>query len=180
VEGGRATRPDTTDVTKSPHDHVMPFGLSGCMVSLPFDRASLRRAHQVRGGWRHVEEAYPVGDTFSVELQGVAYLHHDWMRGEWVQRFLRPGEGTLEPDGVLPQATHYFVHPVLSDVVGRLNPGYLQHVDRINIVGYGRPWRLRPGDSAVTARTLCVLTGDVHPLLLRREREGAHPPSNVP
>jgi class 3 adenylate cyclase len=47
-------------------------------------------------------------------------------------------------------------------VVGRLNPGYLQHIDRINIVGYGRPWRLRPGDSAVTARTLCVLTGDVH------------------
>ena len=93
----------------------------------------------------------------------LGYLHHDWVRGEWVQRFLRPGEGTLEPDGVLPQATHYFVHPVLSDVIGRLNPAYLQHVDRINIVGYGRPWRLRPsGDTAVTTRMLCVLTGDVY------------------
>jgi class 3 adenylate cyclase len=93
----------------------------------------------------------------------LGYLHHDWVRGEWVQRFLRPGEGTLEPDGVLPPATHYFVHPVLSDVIGRLNPSYLQHVDRINIVGYGRPWRLRPSvDSAATARMLCVLTGDVH------------------
>jgi class 3 adenylate cyclase len=93
----------------------------------------------------------------------IGYLHHDWVRGEWVQRFLRPGEGTLEPDGVLPHATHYFVHPVLSDVVGRLNPAYLQHVDRINIVGYGRPWRLRPGSgSAVTSRMLGVLTGDVH------------------
>ena len=93
----------------------------------------------------------------------LGYLHHDWVRGEWVQRFLRPGEGTLEPDGVLPQATHYLVHPVLSDVVGRLNPAYLQHIDRVNIVGYGRPWRGTPGgDSAVTARMLCVLTADVH------------------
>src|SRR5262245_6586768 len=93
----------------------------------------------------------------------LGYLHHDWVRGEWVQRFLRPGEGTLEPDGVLPQATHYFVHPVLSDVIGRLNPAYLQHVDRMNIVGYGRPWRLRSGgDGAVAARMLCVLAGDVH------------------
>jgi class 3 adenylate cyclase len=63
---------------------------------------------------------------------------------------------------VVPQATHYFVHPVLSDVIGRLNPAYLQHVDRINIVGYGRSWRLRPGgDDVVTARMLCVLAGDV-------------------
>ena len=85
------------------------------------------------------------------------------MRGDWVQRFLRPGEGTLEPDGVLPQATHYFVHPVLSEVIGRLNPAYLQNVDRINIVGYGRPWRLSHSrDSAITARMLCVLTGDIH------------------
>ena len=87
----------------------------------------------------------------------LGYLHHDWVRGEWVQRFLRPGEGPLEPDGVLPRASHYFVHPVLSDVVGRLNPVYLQHVDRINIVGYGRPWRSGPtGDTAFTAQMLCA------------------------
>jgi len=93
----------------------------------------------------------------------LGYLHHDWVRGEWVQRFLRPGEGPLEPDGVLPHASHYFVHPVLSDVIGRLNPAYLRHVDRINIVGYGRSWRPgATGDGAATAQMLCVLTGDVH------------------
>jgi len=55
------------------------------------------------------------------------------------------------------------VHPVLSDVIGRLNPAYLQRIDRVNIVGYGRPWRETPsGDSAVTVRKACVLTGDVH------------------
>ena len=84
----------------------------------------------------------------------LGYLHHDWVRGEWVQRFLRPGEGTLEPDGVLPPATHYLVHPVLSDVIGRLNPVYLQRIDRIE------HRRLRSalasdaerGDRAVTAQ----------------------------
>ena len=27
----------------------------------------------------------------------LGYLHHDWVRGEWVQRFLRPGEGPSSP-----------------------------------------------------------------------------------
>ena len=65
----------------------------------------------------------------------LGYVHHDRVRGEWAQRFLRPGEATLEPDGVLPRATHYLVHPVLSDVIGRVNPAYLERIDRVNIVG---------------------------------------------
>ena len=140
------------------------LGLERCLRRLPGpiltrdDVEKLFREHNADPGAleRHVFCA-----LYRVGLLG--YLHHDWVRGEWVQRFLRPGEGPLEPDGVLPPASHYFVHPVLSDVVGRLNPVYLQHVDRINIVGYGRPWRSGPtGDSAVTAQMLCVLTADVH------------------
>jgi hypothetical protein len=92
----------------------------------------------------------------------LGHLHQDLVRGDWVQRFLRPGEGTLEPDGVLPRATRYLVHPVLSDVIGRLNPGYPARIDRVDIVGYGRGWRGTPGvDRTVTTRALCVLTGDV-------------------
>ena len=80
-----------------------------------------------------------------------------------MQRFLRPGEATLEPDGVLPRATHYLVHPVLSDVIGRVNPAYLQRIDRVNIVGYGRPWREpEAAEPAVRSDMLCVLKGDVH------------------
>src|SRR4029453_18012892 len=66
------------------------------------------------------------------------------------------------PDGVLPPATPDLGHPVLSDVIGRLNPAYLRRIDRVNIVGYARAWRETPSsDRAVTARALCVLTGDV-------------------
>ena len=85
------------------------------------------------------EEKHVFCALYRVGLLG--YVHHDRIRGEWAQRFLRPGEATLEPDGALPPATHYLLHPVLSDVIGRVNPGYLQRVDRVNIVGYDRPWR---------------------------------------
>jgi class 3 adenylate cyclase len=51
---------------------------------------------------------------------------------------------------------------VLSDVIGRVNPGYLARIDRVDIVGYGRGWRGTPSeDRTVTTRALCVLTGDV-------------------
>ena len=52
-----------------------------------------------------------------------------------------PGRGHARANGPLPRATHYLIHPVLSDVIGRLNPAFLQRIDRMNIVGYDRPWR---------------------------------------
>src|SRR5438128_6207131 len=80
-----------------------------------------------------------------------------------MQRFLRPGEGALQTEGVLPQATHYLVHPVLTDVIGRVNPAYLRRVDRVNIVGYARPWReVASVTGATSSQTFCVLKGDVH------------------
>jgi class 3 adenylate cyclase len=93
----------------------------------------------------------------------LGYVQHDLVRGEWRQRFLRPGEATLEPNGVLPHATHYLVHPVLSDVIGRINPAFLQRIDRCNIVGYERSWH-EPGsvDHAECIRSCCVLKADVH------------------
>jgi len=92
----------------------------------------------------------------------LGYVHHDRVRGETVQRFLRPGEAMLEPDGALPRATHYLVHPVLSDVIGRANPAYLQRIDRLNIVGYGRPWRdTDTVDQTLRVEPLSVLKADV-------------------
>ncbi len=93
----------------------------------------------------------------------LGYVQHDRIRGEWRQRFLRPGEATLDGDGNLPPATHYLLHPVLSDMIGSLNPAYLQRIDRSNVVGYDRPWR-DPSPSANFAaqeRMSCVLKADV-------------------
>ena len=93
----------------------------------------------------------------------LGYVQHDRVRGEWRQRFLRPGEATLDNHGALPRATHYLLHPVLTDVIARVNPEFLQRIDRVNIVGYDRPWN-EPGQVERTAsvRPLCVLKADVH------------------
>jgi class 3 adenylate cyclase len=92
----------------------------------------------------------------------LGYVQHDRVRGEWRQRFLRPGEATLETNGVLPRATHYLVHPVLFDVIARINPEFLQRIDRVNIVGYDRPWRESASvDRTLNVRQCCVLKADI-------------------
>jgi hypothetical protein len=106
------------------------------------------------------EEKHVFYALYRVGLLG--YVYHDRIRGEWTQRFLRPGEATLEVDGVLPPSTHYVLHPVLSDVIGAMNPAYLRNIDRVNIAGYDRPWRDSQGlASNASASTLFVLKGDV-------------------
>ena len=106
------------------------------------------------------EEKHVFYALYRVGLLG--YVYHDRIRGEWTQRFLRPGEATLEVDGVLPPSTHYVVHPVLSDVIGAMNTAYLRNIDRVNIAGYDRPWRDSQGlASNASPSTLFVLKGDV-------------------
>lgn len=108
---------------------------------------------------RHVFSA-----LYRVGLLG--YVQHDLVSGEWRQRFLRPGEAPLQAnDDTLPRATHYLLHPVLSDLIARANPAFAQRVDRVNIVGYDRPWHDAgpAGEGRETCtRPLCVLKADVH------------------
>jgi len=94
----------------------------------------------------------------------LGFVQHDRAHGEWRQRFLRPGEAELDPDGVLPPSSHYLVHPVLADVIARVNPGYAQRTDRIHIVGYDRPWHETAPSVGFQTRLApaCVLKADVH------------------
>jgi class 3 adenylate cyclase len=102
----------------------------------------------------------PFTSLYRVGLLG--YVQHDRVRGEWRQRFLRPGEATLQTDGFLPHASHYLVHPVLFDVIARSNPAFLRRIDRVNIVGYDRPWRetIDIGRD-LDVRQCCVLKADI-------------------
>jgi class 3 adenylate cyclase len=103
----------------------------------------------------------PIHALYRVGLLG--YVQHDRVRGEWRQRFLRPGEATLDSDGALPRATHYLVHPVLAEVIAGINPAFAPRADRANVIGYDRPWReAEPVLDRATARTCCVLMADVH------------------
>ncbi len=51
---------------------------------------------------------------------------------------------------------------MLFDVIGRINPAFLQRIDRFNIVGYDRPWRESgPVERTLDVRQCCVLKADV-------------------
>jgi class 3 adenylate cyclase len=121
------------------------------------ERIFLQHSIATGGEERHIFCA-----LYRVGLLG--YVHQDRIRGERVQRFLRPGEATLEPVGTLPSAPYYLIHPVLTDVIARANPAFLEGIDRVNIVGYARRWR--EGSTAtgtpIESHRLCVLKGDVH------------------
>ena len=143
--------------------HVGDLDLGSLLPRLP---GEVLTREEVEGLFRdHNGDRHPDRHVFCAlhRVGLLGHVHLDRVRGQLAQRFLRPGEATLEPDGVLPRASHYLVHPVLSDVIGRVNPGYFARIDRVNIVGYGRPWQETESPAARTSvRPYCVLKADVH------------------
>ncbi|MFN8600764.1 MAG: hypothetical protein U0842_09825 [Candidatus Binatia bacterium] len=97
----------------------------------------------------------------------LGWLEHDMVDNKRRQRFLRPGEGTFEPDGVLPRSTHYLLHPVLSQIIARLNHAYAERIDRVNVVGYRRAWR-EPDEAR--PQELNVLQADVRGMMALMEQ----------
>jgi hypothetical protein len=79
---------------------------------------------------------------------------------QWRQRFLRPGERRSTPTAAC-RARPTLVHPVLFDVIARINPAFLQRIDRANIVGYDRPCETIHVDHALNVRQCCVLKADI-------------------
>ena len=131
--------------------------LPGHVLTQDEVEALFREHNATTGG---LDEKHVFCALYRVGLLGD--VHHDRVRGEWVQRFLRPGEAPLEADGVLPRSSYYLVHPALSDVIGRTNPPYLERLERVDVVGYGRPWREPIAvNSTVSLHRLCVLKGDI-------------------
>src|SRR6476659_7782653 len=132
-----------TEIAQEYLAEIAPY-VSGLKPELLFDRLPghvISRAElELIGADDETQEGSEAFTSlYRVGLLG--YVQHDRVRGEWRQRFLRPGEATLETNGVLPRATHYLVHPVLFDVSARNNTAFLQRIDRVSIVGYDRPWR---------------------------------------
>jgi class 3 adenylate cyclase len=88
----------------------------------------------------------------------LGHVDLDHVSGKRVQRFLRPGERIFQPDGLLPDSSHYAVHPVLTGLIARLNSGYVQRIDKVNLIGHGRAWK---DASDRQLKSLFVLRGDL-------------------
>ncbi len=103
--------------------------------------------------------------TSSTDPQLLEFLHGvgllgavttDHVEGQTTQRFLRPGEQSFGERSRLPTSSHYLVHPILTELIRRVNDGYADAVDRANVIGDGLPWT----DGRSEAQ-LCVMKADI-------------------
>lgn len=106
------------------------------------------------GGLADGQEAHVFCMLFKAGLLG--HVATDLVTAQRMQRFLRPGERTFDPDGLLPPSTHYLVHPVLAELILRANSEYAGNLDPVNVVGDGRPWLDHGGEEI-----LCVARADI-------------------
>jgi uncharacterized membrane protein len=89
----------------------------------------------------------------------LGYTVEDVAAGGLCQRFVAPGERTFDPDATLPATSNYLMHPALTEIISGRNRRYPTRIDRVNILGAGRPWRT-PSPSTVTRRHF-VLKADI-------------------
>ncbi|MGA2092714.1 MAG: DUF4062 domain-containing protein [Sedimentisphaerales bacterium] len=60
----------------------------------------------------------------------------------FVQKFATVGERIYDDAGLLPDSTHYLIHPILDHLIRTRSSGYkyTEQIDKVNIVGCDRPW----------------------------------------
>jgi hypothetical protein len=86
----------------------------------------------------------------------LGWLDVDLVTGRIVQRFLMPGERAFEQGDALPESSHYLLHPVLTGLIGEVNPRYVRNRNLTNEIGSGRPWVEQGGDEL-----LCAVRADI-------------------
>jgi class 3 adenylate cyclase len=120
----------------------------------------------IREEYNAVTEAQgepPDGDVFSVLYKAglLGFIHQDLVTGAHLQRFLLPGDQTLDRGSALPLSTHYLVHPILAEIVAKYSAEYARNIDTVNVVGNGRTWREVGEGGPARERALCVLKADI-------------------
>ena len=155
-----------TEIAQEYISEISPFSgdldLDGLFLLLPRNvmtaddaEAVTRRYHRrVNGNGGAASEQGPLEFLYGVGLLGVVSTDH--VDGRKSQQFLRPGQQSFDTPAVLPRSSHYFIHPILTDLVGKVNQDYIHNVDRTNIIGDGLPWK----DGRSEAR-LCVMKADI-------------------
>jgi len=153
-----------TEIAEEYLNEIEPFtgdlDLESAFVLLPRnvvtaeDAESLARRYNRRVRARSNADPAILEFLYGVGLLGVVLTGH--VDGKKSQGFLRPGQHSFDASVSLPRSSHYFIHPVLSRCVSRVNDGYLHAVDRTNVIGEGRPWT----DGRSEAR-MAVLKADI-------------------
>jgi class 3 adenylate cyclase len=104
--------------------------------------------------------AHAVYTLFNAGLLGI--VQFDASRGAKAQRFLSPGDVSLDQEGSLPSSSHYLVRPVIAEITARHNADYAHNADLSNLIGGDRPWKEpKRAKSGYAIQNLCVLHADI-------------------
>jgi class 3 adenylate cyclase len=153
-----------TEIAQEYLNEIAPFSgdldLDALFLLLPRNVMTAEEAEAlVRRYHRRVQGKSTTDSEILEFLHGVGLLGvvtTDHVAGSKIQHFLRPGQQSFDAAVPLPRSSHYFVHPILSDLVSRVNDDYIHNVDRTNVIGECRPWN----DGRSEAR-LCVMKADI-------------------
>jgi hypothetical protein len=124
-------------------DFPVLFELIDCNILTRAQLEAVSKSYNERVNAREYVHVFCA--LFKAGLLG--YLTRDVGTGHLIQRFEKPGERLFGPDGILPQSTHYIIHPVLDFPI-RLRARQYTH-DTLNIAGHGRGWRDSKGSNGV-------------------------------
>lgn len=60
---------------------------------------------------------------------------------KYIQKFMPVGEKTFHEVRLLPDSTHYLIHPILDELIRQKNKKYKHQINETNIIGYDRVWK---------------------------------------
>ncbi len=153
-----------TEIAEEYLNEIAPFAgdldFEAIFVLLPRNVMTAEEAEAVARRYHRRVQGTSTTDSEILEfLYGVGLLGAvttDHVEGHKTQHFLRPGQQSFDAALPLPRSSHYFVHPILSHCVSRVNDDYVHAVDRTNVIGEGRPWTDGPSEAR-----LCVMKADI-------------------
>ena len=103
-------------------------------------------------------------DLHKVGLLG--YIAVESTTGRKIQKFLMPGEKTFAPIGILPDSSHYLIHPVLDEIIRKANNTvYESNINSTNALGYDRHWKTEkeiPPESTIRPTVFISSTKDLN------------------
>lgn len=79
-------------------------------------------------------------ELFKVGLLGYV-VENTPKTSEYIQKFTIIGEKMFDEVRLLPESSHYLIHPVLDWLISEKNSEYKDLINTTNIVGYDRVWK---------------------------------------
>lgn len=88
-----------------------------------------------------VDKTHIFCELYKIGLLGYVDIIPTGNKQHYFQKFVPIGENTFQEVRLLPDSTHYLIHPILDELIRQKNSKYKHQINDINIIGYDRIWK---------------------------------------